>query len=66
MRYWDASAIVPLLALQDSTDAVRAEAQAGPEHRDLVGHAGGVRLRGVAPRADGQLDEPAHEPRSIA
>ena len=30
MRYWDASAIVPLLAVQEITDAIRAEAIRDP------------------------------------
>ncbi len=30
MRYWDASAIVPLLALHEATDAIRAEARRDP------------------------------------
>ncbi len=58
MRYWDASAIVPLLALQDSTDAVRAEARRDPS----IVTWWGTRVECVSAvsrrERDGQLDEP--------
>ena len=59
MRYWDASAIVPLLAFQDSTGAVRAEAKRDPS----IVTWWGTRVECVSAvsrrERDGQLEEPA-------
>lgn len=58
MRYWDASAIVPLLAVQDSTEVIRAEAK---QDSSIVTW-WGTRVECVSAvsrrERDGQLDEP--------
>ena len=49
MRYWDASAIVPLLAVQDVTEAIRAEAKRDSSIVTWWGTRVECVFRGVAP-----------------
>jgi uncharacterized protein len=58
VRYWDASAIVPLLAVQDSTKAIRAEAK--QDASILTWWGSRVECVSAVSRRerDGQLDEP--------